>query len=381
MKVLMLSTGMGLGGAETQICDLAKRMTALHHEVHVAWLTGEAGVVIPTGVTPHPFNIRKTPLGLIKAIIALKKLIKDLKPDVVHAHMVHANIVARLVRLIKPMPKLICTAHSSNEGGRIRMLAYRFTDSLADMTTHVSQEATEIFIKKGASKTGRIVTVHNGVDTARFRPDSYVRLVTRKTLGLQNKIVVMMVGRLEHPKNHASLIRAFAQLSEFSPDLHLVLVGSGALENDLRSQVAIAEMNQKVTFLGARYDVPALFNAADIAVLSSRFEGFGLVVAEAMATEKLVVATECGGVAVLIKKFGIIVPPENDKALLNGLKGAVAMISPAMPQSEKLADKNKTHSEASDQIQVMTQLARKHIVQNFSLDAIVDRWLQIYRCS
>jgi glycosyltransferase involved in cell wall biosynthesis len=361
----MLSTGMGLGGAETQICALTARLIDRGHEVHIAWLTGSAGLTLPRGAVSHAFKISKTPLGLVQAITKLSALIHQIEPDVMHAHMVHANLIARLTRLIARQkirphsPRLICTAHSSNEGGRLLMLAYRMTDTLTDLTTHVSEQAAEAFIDKGAVKKDRIRVVPNGIDTTRFRSDPSVGLSIRQELNLGDKTIIMALGRLEPPKNHASLIRAFAHLHPTRPETHLLLVGDGSLRSELEGLARAQQISTAVTFLGTRHDAPALLNAADVVAMPSRFEGFGLAIAEAMSTEKIVVSTNCGGAAKLLNGLGIVVPVEDDLALASGLVQALAF----SPENRRK----------------FGELARQRVLSEYAIDAVTDTWLQLYR--
>lgn len=364
MKILFLVTGMGLGGAEVQICELAKRMTALGHEVHIAWMTGEAGIDLPEGVREHPFRVNKTPWGFVKAIWMLRKLVRQICPDVIHAHMVHANLLARIQRLMAcTHTPLVCTAHSSNEGGRLRMLAYRLTDSLCDLTTNVSSHAVDAFVERGASVSDRIRVVHNGVDIERFSPDDLARQVVRKSLGLIDKVIILIVGRLEPPKNHASLLRAYAQIAHERPHVHLVIAGYGSLETELKTLVETLAVSDQVSFLGVRADTPALFNAADIVVVSSRFEGFGLVLVEGMACGKFIVTTDCGGIAAVLRdlgqEFGLVVPVEDDTALQVALQAAIET-----PHNVRMQAGEK---------------ARAHVVEHYSIDAITQQWLGIYR--
>ena len=363
MKILFLVTGMGIGGAEVQISELAKRMKALGHEVHVAWMTGEAGIDLPDGVLGHPFRINKTPWGFIKAIWRLRKLVGQIRPDVIHAHMVHANLLARIHRLVSSASTpLVCTAHSSNEGGRLRMLAYRITDRLCDLTTNVSDHAVNTFINKGASVSGRIATIHNGVDIERHTPDSVSRQSMRSSLGLTDKFVILIIGRLEYPKNHALLLHAYARIANEHPSTHLVVVGCGSLESELKALVETLDVSDQVSFLGARIDTPALFNAADIVAVSSRFEGFGLVLAEGMACGKFIVTTDCGGIAEVIKdlgsQFGTVVPVEDVVALQTALGAAIEM-----PHNDRMQAGEK---------------ARAHVVKHYSIDSITKQWLGIY---
>ncbi|MEG2750105.1 MAG: glycosyltransferase, partial [Acinetobacter sp.] len=150
MKILYVITGLGGGGAEKVVANLADQMSEKGHKVKIAYLKDEVVV------RPKSNEIELVYLGLeslkqsISAYKKYKNLLQTFKPHVVHAHMVHANIFARLSRIFFPIPKLICTAHSNNEGGKARMLAYRATHYLSDLTTNVSQSASESFESLGA---------------------------------------------------------------------------------------------------------------------------------------------------------------------------------------------------------------------------------------
>ena len=363
MKILFFSTGMGLGGAEVQICDLAAKLTAQDHEVHVAWMSGEAVVALPAGVIGHPFRINKTPWGVVKALWILYSLVQKIRPDIVHSHMVHANLIARFTKAATGFDTpLICTAHNSIEGGKLSVLAYRLTDRFADLTTNVSDHAVNAFIDQGASVPSRITAVHNGIDIERFAPDMFQRNTQRQILGLSDKFVILIVGRLEYQKNHESLLRAYAKTCAFNSEIHLCIVGYGSLEAQLKALVRDLGIAHQVSFLGARQDTPALFNAADCVVMSSRFEGFGLVLAEAMACGKFIIATDCGGITSTIKnvnqRVGVVVPIEDDEALEAALKTVIDM-----PHNVLLEAGLK---------------AREFVIDRYSIDVITAQWLEIY---
>ena len=118
------------------------------------------------------------------------------------------------------------------------------------------------------------------------------------------------------------------------------------------------EFESKVFFLGIRRDITSLMSAADIFVLSSAFEGFGLVVAEAMACERMVVANVCGGVREVVGDCGTLVPPCNDKELANAILQSL--------------DCNE------DERKEIGHNARRQIVDFYSLESTVARWLKIY---
>jgi len=116
--------------------------------------------------------------------------------------MFNANLLARVARLITPVPILVSSVRSLNEGGRLRDLAYRFTDPLADITTQVSEAGKQRYIQVGAVPPSKIVYIPNGIDTSRFQPNPTVRKVVRESLGYSEEIFVWLtVGRLEPVKS------------------------------------------------------------------------------------------------------------------------------------------------------------------------------------
>ncbi len=153
MKILFVITGLGMGGAEHVVSNLADELVKMNHEVKIAYLTGEV-LVAPKSSEVEVISIgMNSAKDFAKAYIKLRSLVKDFKPDVVHSHMFHSNILSRLLRLTTNIPKVISTAHSNNEGGKSRMLAYQFTDRLADISTNVSKDAVDSYIAKKRNKT------------------------------------------------------------------------------------------------------------------------------------------------------------------------------------------------------------------------------------
>lgn len=361
MKILFVTTGLGLGGAERQVCDLADRFALAGHDVTIAYMVEGVSVKpTQTGVKLLSLGFRKTPLGALRGFVRLRGLIKEVRPDVVHSHMVHANILSRLTRLSITMPRLICTAHNTNEGGKLWMLAYRWTDALADISTNVSKEAVQVFEAKKAVPPGRMIAIYNGIDSQHFSSDLLLRESTRTNMGLEShQRLLLALGRLVPAKGHDILINVFAKMVEEDRDLRLWIAGEGNSRMALQSQIDQLGLQDRVSLLGARDDVVALLNAADVFVLPSRFEGFGLVVAEAMACAKPVVATDAGGVAEVMGEHGWLVPVEKPTELREALCEALALTT-AETQARGMA-------------------ARQHIIDCFGIDAALTRWLELYQ--
>src|SRR5690606_30484287 len=272
--------------------------------------------------------------------------------------MVHANLLARLARLAAPMPRLVCTAHSNREGGRGVMLAYRLTDCLADVTTHVSREAAAEYEQAGAVPEGGMVTVYNGIDTRRFQ-ECAARADAGAWPGSGGRRRALAGGRLVPEKNQAALLHAFALVAGDHPDTDLWIAGDGPLRADLEALARTLGLVGRVFLMGERLDVPELMQSADLLVLSSRVEGFGLVVAEAMASGALVVATDVGGVAEVMGDHGFLVPPGDVAALAQGMAKALCM----------------DRSQAS----LLAACNRAYVSSRFDIRRITEDWLGIYR--
>lgn len=348
-----------MGGAENQVCSLADKLFARGHKVKIAYL------LQPAIVQPKHKDIKliwlggeKKPLSMLKAYVNLVRFIKKENPDIVHSHMFHANIFARLTKLFLSVPRLVCTAHSNNEGGSLRMLTYRLTHSFADVFTNVSHEAVAVFEKKKAAPMGEMIATLNGIDTDYFQFVSSERFSLRHKYGLGHKKVFIGIGRFHEAKDYPNLLEAFSNLLEKESNAYLLIIGDGALRSDIEQLVIDKKLSESVTLLGIRHDIPYLLSAADIFVLPSAWEGFGLVVAEAMACERIVVATDSGGVAEVLGGDGFLVSPKNSDALAAAMHKAVLL--------------------NDDEAKALGKAARQRIIEKYSLDSVVDNWLKIY---
>lgn len=353
MKILYMITGLSLGGAEKVVVDLSDQMNALGHTVKIAYLTGEVLIrPVSDKIEIIALNLNSKN-DLLSASIKYKKLLKRFRPDIVHAHMVHANIFARINRVGAHIPKLICTAHNSNEGGKARMLAYRLTNRLSDINTNVSQEATDSLISKGAFKKTNLMTVYNGINLNRFEKNSSSEVID------QNIINLISVGRFNDQKDYPNLINAFAVLKKsINADVKLIIVGDGELRSAIEALIKDLQLEKDIILLGRRSDIPELLSQADIFVLASKHEGLPTVVIEAMACECYVVATDCGGSAEILGDTGQLVPIQDSQALAKALEKSIA-----------LNDEDRTQNNKE---------ARARVEQLFSLETSVQKWLALY---
>lgn len=359
MRIAFVISGLGVGGAEAVVCTLADSLASKGHTVKIFYMRGEALV------TPSNPNVELIGLGFNSLLSMLPSVLRyvfeiyKFKPDLIHSHMFHANILARVcgAPLFSSAP-VICTAHSNNEGGKLRMLSYRITHFRCAAFTSVSAQAAKEYEYKKAAPQNSILVVSNPIDASKFFLDENLRKEMRQVLDAGTSKVVLAVGRLVEAKDYFTMIKAFKDVISAQPETRLYIAGDGPLMAEIKNYATELDLNDYVFFLGKRRDIPALMNAADVFVLSSAWEGFGLVVAEAMATEKIVVATDCGGVKEVMGSVGYLVPKKDPSSLSDALLVALSL----PPESaKKLGEK-----------------ARELVVEKYSVERIVSCWLKIY---
>jgi glycosyltransferase involved in cell wall biosynthesis len=323
MRIFLLSTSMGMGGADQQILILAQAMQARGHEVKIVALAplGAMGLEAQrAGIPTESLDLRRN-LAVVPRFFRLVRMIRTWRPDVLHSHMVHANLVARAVRAFAPVPVLISTIHSINDGGALRMVAYRLTSGMVDRFTIISRLAAQRYIAIGAVPEGRLQVIPNTVDTSRFRRLPHARAAIRQELGLGDEFVWIAIGRFEPAKDYPTMIAAFARLATERPKSQLVLVGEGSLKSDVEGLIRQKGLVGRVRLLGVRRDVPELLSAADGYLLSSAWEGMPVALLEAASAEVPIVATMVGGVAEVVEDgmTGLLVPPADPLALAQAM--------------------------------------------------------------
>jgi glycosyltransferase involved in cell wall biosynthesis len=379
MRVVTVLTSLGVGGAEKQALAVAERMAKRGHEVAVLVLRAKLQQEWPTAlpvVHLDIYGIRENPLSLVMGWRRARVFLRDFRPDVLHSHSFHANLLARLLQIGVPAGALagasrtavISTVHNVYEGGWARMMAYRLTDGWSDRTVAVSGAAAERFVRLKAIPTDKCRVRANGIDSAEFTPVAERRTTMRRAMGANSAFIWLSAGRVMPAKDFPNLLRAFAMVRGEAPDTELWIAGAlqdakEALAADgLAGEVLTAGAErsgpERVRWLGLRRDMPALMDAADGFVLASAWEGMPLVLGEAMAMEKPVVATDVGGVGELVGDCGAIVPAKDSEAL------AAAMLETMRRSREERAQ--------------MGRLSRERIVREFSIDAAADWWEALY---
>jgi glycosyltransferase involved in cell wall biosynthesis len=275
--------------------------------------------------------------------------------------MVHANLLARLSRLLVPIPVVVSTIHNQDEGAQWRYVAYRLTDRLSDVTTSVSRLAVDEAVRRGAVARGRIQLVPNGIALGEHGRKAVVRDTARRDLGLSDRFIWLAVGRLAEAKAYPDMVAAFRRVVDADTRAVLLIAGEGPLEPAIRSAIDSAGLQDRVRLLGRRSDVPVLMQAADAFVMSSVWEGLPIVLLEASASSLPIVATDVGGSrdTIVDGSSGHITAPAAPAALAGAMLSVMAL-----PEADRLA---------------MGEVAREHVSRVFDLETVADAWDDLYR--
>lgn len=356
IKVLEVIDSLGSGGAESLLKNFAleaKKNNLFNIEIATLFSNAifkeeikNAGIpVCELGLT-FKYNL----IGIIKLI----KLIKKRKYNIIHVHLFPADIFAALASLFLPKDIVwIFSEHSVYNRRRtfkIFKILDNFTYSRYSKIICVSKQVEFALISWMPSVKGKTNILPNAIPIPKFLNPCPVKTYD-----------ILFVGRLIHAKGVDILLKAIKILkNKYSRNLKIAIVGEGSLKENLNNLAVEFGVNGEVEFLGVRKDIEELMVSSKIFVLPSRWEGFGIVIIEAMSNMLPVIATNVGGIPELIEngKEGILVPPENSKALARTINSLL--------ENEELREK-------------LSQAAYKKVREKYSIDVYSIHMLDFYK--
>ncbi len=301
LRVVNVYFHTNVGGIEAGILDVLPRLDRSRFEprlVCIRKLGSRAGLLRERGVPVRLCRCySRLPFSL--SVWRLARLLRRLRPDVVHGH---SEIPAQLVTAAgraAGVPVVVATFHSVDLFGRKGELEReRSQTGLRDATIHVSEAVREDYVRRVGAPGDDGVIVYNGVDVEFFStaPDAEHLRRLRASLGIDGRRpVLLMVSRLHRDKNHEVVVRAFETLRAHHPQAVLLFAGEGRHRPRIAAVIRERALEDCVLLLGVRQDIRDLYHLADVNILPSDKEGFSTVVLEAMAAGLPQVLTPVGG--------------------------------------------------------------------------------------
>jgi glycosyltransferase involved in cell wall biosynthesis len=268
---------------------------------------------------------RVGPVSDLKASLALWRLFRRERPEIVHTHTSKAGILGRWAAWSAGVPVIVHTPHGHVFWGyfgpaktRLFILLERLTALITDRLVMLTEQERRDHLRFRVAPEEQFTTIHSGVDLERFAASAGESNRERKCLGIPDgAFVVGAVGRLTAVKGHRHLLHAARRVIDCRGEAIFVILGTGELLGELRRQVAALGIEANVRFAGWQPDAASIMSAFDLFAFPSINEGMGKALVEAMALEKPVVASRIGGIVDLVNDGvnGFLVPPADPEAL------------------------------------------------------------------
>jgi L-malate glycosyltransferase len=353
MRILHIDTERGWRGGERQALWLAVALRRRGHDVIVAARPNE------------PLATRAAALGLTvfgaapafesdpRAVRQLRRLIRDAAIDIVHAHTGHAAGLGALATVGTETPLVV--ARRVDFPLR-RNVVTRWKYGRAAVIVAISQAVADV-IRRSGIDPDKIEVVTDGTDTERIIDRASPRVLQSLGIVAQRPLVVQVAQLVPH-KDPLNFVHAIASARRRVPDLQAILVGDGPLRNDVVAAVRALELEQTLNVAGYRQDADALLAAADVVVLSSKEEGMGSVLLDAMLLRKPIAATRAGGIPEIVE---------------HGVTGLLAPVGDASALGDHIVTLLENHAVAS-----RLAAAARARVDDFSIERLTDRTLAIY---
>ena len=273
------------------------------------------------------------------AVARLTREIRRRRVGVMHGHLFEPALVAMAAARLARVPCRVVTRHHSDyhtrANKRLHTLVDRFTTRLSTDCIAVSHHTAEIMMRLEKAPPEKIRVILNGVDADRIlgtRSDSSRQI--RREWADDDTFLMVQVARLHPEKGHTHLFNALPDvLRRVERPVRLLVAGEGPWRTEYEKEVQRLGVEHAVEFLGFRTDAIALMAAADLVVVPSVAEAFGLVAAEAALLEVPVVGTRAGGIPEVLGEDGILVPPGDSRALAD----AIVRVAHHPPTASNLA--------------------------------------------
>ncbi|MDB4984644.1 MAG: glycosyl transferase group 1 [Patescibacteria group bacterium] len=363
VKIAYLITGLNTGGAEITLEKIIENLSDRYETFVISILpVKEIGLrMIKHGVRVIDLDMKSKWDFMV--IVRLYRILRKEKPFILHTFLSHANILGRLVGFMARIPIIVSSIRNERFGGRLRELMIAWTDRLSTFTTIVSQKAADKVIEKGIVPAHKSIVIRNGYDLKAFPVRNIpLRESVRKSLAISNETtLIVSVGSLTEQKGYPYLIDAMSHVVKKHPDIVLVIIGEGKDRESLEKKIKSDNLENTVKLLGVKQNVTDYYNAADLFVLASLWEGFSNVIVEAMACALPVIATDVGGAR---------------EALTDGVSGIIIEPKNAQVLAQKIGEMLELSKDAK---RSFGDHARKTVEEKFSLQKMIDDYEKLYK--
>jgi glycosyltransferase involved in cell wall biosynthesis len=320
MRTIHVITGLLDGGAEAVLYRLCRQEPSNQDAVVSLTGDGKYGPLLRAmGIPVFSLNIGPGSIP-VSAVLRLRALLRNRRPDVVQTWMYHADLLGGVAARLAGIRAIIWGIHHTTlEVGASKGRTIWVAKTCARLSSFVphkivccAKSAARVHEELGY-ESEKLVVVYNGYDLEEFRPSPDSGRAVRRELNVPvDGKLIGMVGRFHPQKDHETLLKTLSMVRSLGHDVYCLLVGPGLDRSNTQLMGWIRELGlaNRILAVGPRADVPSVMNALDVHVLSSSYgEAFPNVLAEAMACGTPCVATDVGDAAMILGATGWVVPP------------------------------------------------------------------------
>jgi len=362
-RVLLLLEDFG-GGTGNHVCRMVRDWSSRGWRVTVVTQTAPLVRQLPEGVDVR--LVRRTgwydrfPLTQLRRLFALWRIVRAVRPDIVHTYFYWSILYGRVLKLLGAIPKLVENREDmgySWSKGDYRPL--RMTRGIPDRVICVAEAVRQVVLQREGVDATRTTVIHNGVDLRGAGAMS--REEAGRLFGFEGEdVVIGMIANLPRPvKGGRRLLDAVRAIVTAVPNARFLLVGQGTDRASLEAELEARGITPYVHGAGYRCDVDACYAAMDISVLTSSTEGLSITLLESMRCGLPAVVTEVGG---------------NSELVADGVTGFLVPLD----DSRAFVDRVITLAQDASLRRSMGDRGRRRVAEHFAVDDVAHRYLNLY---
>lgn len=321
-KVLIFGSSTKLAGSELKILEFIKRFSRDKLSVEAAFLYESEIIdkkIESLGVKVKCFDIKDK--GFIRTVFTIRKHLAKEKYDFIYCFGYKVNFIARLLQLFHSKTKLFTAVESTKKDLNILAALFdKITSFKVSKYICVSESAQKVLMERNKINKEKTVVIKNGIDLGKFNNHKDKNdLIKGLNLNINEEdFIVGCIGNFRKAKGQDILLEACNKLKKYN-DIKYVFVGDGELREYYEKLISNYGIEENVIMLGVREDIQDIIKIFNIMVVPSRWEGFGLVVLEAMASHVPLIASNVDGLLELVKDGfnGMLFEKENSEDLAN----------------------------------------------------------------
>jgi glycosyltransferase involved in cell wall biosynthesis len=322
MKVLHVINNLKREGAQKLLLDIITHDLNKDHELHLFLLESDNQF---ESLLKNHRNIKIVRIGVkknsLKNFTDLFNIIREENYNVIHSHLFPSNYYCSIIKFLFPKKKFITTEHSTNNKRRNRLL-FRVIETFLYSNYNVIiciSEPAKTSLENHLYFSKNIITISNGINFNNVKIDSITNSKEIKYLKKlkNNYYLLFMIARFTPVKNHNIVINC---LDKLNSDIHLVLIGDGIIINEIKTKVRQLKLDDRVHFMGSQENIFELLYYADISIIASKWEGFGLVAIESMACGVPTIVSNVMGLSNIVENGALKFDPQNSNELAEKIK-------------------------------------------------------------